>query len=63
MSFGKVEGNTYRAQCDKCGRWLEVRPQPGEAGGYFMERQASYSCCPLVQTATFTLEKDEIDFH
>jgi hypothetical protein len=63
MSFGKVEGNKYWARCEKCGRWLEVRPQPGEAGGYFMEWQASFSCCGLEQTATFTLEKDEIDFH
>jgi len=63
MSFGKVEGNKYGARCERYGRWLEVRPQPGEAGGYFIEWRASFSCCGQEQTATFALEKDEIDSH
>jgi hypothetical protein len=63
MSFGKVEGNKYWGRCERYGRRLEVRPQPGEAGGYFIEWRASFSCFGQDQTATLTLEKDEIDFH
>jgi len=63
MATGKMEGNKYWAQCEKCGRWLEVLPQPAEASAYFMQWQGSFSCCGLKQTASFTREKDEIDFH
>jgi hypothetical protein len=63
MAAGKVEGNRFRAQCEKCGRWLEVQPQPAESAGYFVQWQATFSCCGREQTATFTREKDEIDFH
>ena len=63
MSFGKVEGNKYGARGERDGRGLEVRPQPGGASTYFMQWQGSFSCCGLEQTATFTLGKDEIDFH
>jgi len=28
-----------------------------------MQWQGSFSCCGLEQFATFTLKKDEIDFH
>jgi len=33
------------------------------ADGFFVHWQADFTCCGVQQTAGFTAEKDEIDFH
>ncbi len=56
------EGRCY-AQCRHCGRWLEVTARE-EAGWEFFEiLTAEFICCGEVQQATFTVEKDYLDFH
>ncbi len=59
----KIEGDTFFARCQKCGQWLEVEPQPKRCDTYFAYWQSPFSCCGHGQTATFTVEKDEVDIH
>ncbi|OGP71816.1 MAG: hypothetical protein A2Y80_07490 [Deltaproteobacteria bacterium RBG_13_58_19] len=63
MATGKVEDGRCLAQCRVCGQWREVQAQPLDADSFFARWQGEFSCCGTRQSATFTLEKDEIDFH
>ncbi|MBI4643201.1 MAG: hypothetical protein HY743_05615 [Deltaproteobacteria bacterium] len=53
----------YLAQCERCGTWVEVRPETFKTELFFEVLQASFHCCGLHQSATFTREKDTVDFH
>jgi len=53
----------YFAQCEKCKTWVEVRPEILRTELFFEVLQASFHCCALQQSATFTKEKDTTDFH
>lgn len=53
----------YLAQCAKCETWVEVHPKTSKAELFFEVLQASFYCCGLQQSATFTREKDTVDFH
>lgn len=60
-----VDGK-YLAQCRTCGTWVEVcpeSPQYGQAEIFFEVFQFNFHCCGLRQSATFTIEKDTVDFH
>ena len=50
-------------RCERCGVWHEVRPEPAGADAFFAHWRATLTCCGLTQTATVTVEKDEIDMH
>lgn len=63
MATGKVEGDRYLAQCQKCGKWHEVWPSVYGSETYFAHREAAFSCCGLEQRVLFVIEKDELDFH
>lgn len=53
----------YLAQCFKCGTWVEVLPEPHQTELFFEVLKACFHCCDLLQSATFTREKDTVDFH
>ena len=53
----------YLAQCEKCGIWVEVHPEIFRAELFFEELQGTFYCCGRQQVATFTKEKDTVDFH
>jgi len=53
----------YLAQCRKCGTWREVHPQTQGSDLFFEVLEAGFQCCDLPQSATFTQEKDTLDFH
>jgi hypothetical protein len=53
----------YLAQCRKCAAWVEVLPETSRAELFFEILEASFLCCGLQQSATFTREKDTLDFH
>jgi len=56
----------YLAQCRQCGAWVEVCPEHPEncrSEIFFEVFQLSFHCCGLRQVATFTIEKDTLDFH
>jgi len=60
-----ADGN-YLAQCCKCGIWVEVCPEDPQyckAEIFFEVFQFNFHCCGLRQSATFTIEKDTVDFH
>jgi len=60
-----ADGN-YLAQCRICGTWVEIRPENPQyckAEIFFEVFQFNFHCCGLRQSATFTLEKDTVDFH
>jgi len=59
----KIEAGKFLAQCRKCGRWREVSPKAQKAEGYFEVWEANFQCCGQNQAASFTLEKDYMDFH
>jgi hypothetical protein len=63
VETGKIEGGKFLARCAKCGRWLEVHPEPGVADGYFEVWVGDFFCCATKQKARFTREKDYLDFH
>jgi len=58
-----TEDGKYLAQCRKCGTWTEVHPQTHDTELFFEVLQATFQCCGLQQSATFTKEKDTVDFH
>jgi hypothetical protein len=61
-----TEAGKYLAQCRTCGTWVEIRPenpQYGKAEIFFEVLQFTFHCCGLRQSATFTIEKDTVDFH
>jgi len=53
----------FQAQCRQCRAWVELQPETTRAEPFFAILQAEFSCCGHKQMATFTREKDEIDFH
>ncbi|MBU4355892.1 MAG: hypothetical protein L6277_04990 [Desulfobacterales bacterium] len=53
----------YLAQCEKCGTSVEVHPEIFRAELFFEVLQATFYCCGRQQVATFTKEKDTVDFH
>ena len=60
-----VDGK-YLAQCRMCGTWVEVCPENPEyrkAEIFFEVFQLNFHCCGLLQSATFFVEKNTIDFH
>lgn len=57
------EDGRYLARCQKCGTWLEVEVENRKAEIYFEVLEATFHCCGLRQSATFTMEKDTVDFH
>lgn len=64
MTATKVSGDgKYLAQCRKCREWTEVRPETLGTELFFEVLQATFSCCGLLQSATFIKEKDTLDFH
>ncbi|MEW6388200.1 MAG: hypothetical protein AB1491_11855 [Thermodesulfobacteriota bacterium] len=63
MAPSKVEAGRYLAKCRVCGQWREVEARPLDADSFFARLEGEFSCCGTTQRATFTLEKDEIDFH
>ncbi|MCX5887892.1 MAG: hypothetical protein NTY36_00385 [Deltaproteobacteria bacterium] len=67
MTITKIAADgKYLAQCRKCGTWVEVCPEYPENCTpeiFFEVLQASFYCCGLQQSATFTIEKDTVDFH
>jgi len=42
---------------------MEVQPQTHGTDLFFEVLQATFQCCGLQQSATFTKEKDTVDFH
>ena len=64
MTITKIAADgKYRAQCRKCGIWVEVFTENRTAEILFEVLQASFYCCGLRQSTTFTIEKDTVDFH
>ncbi len=63
MSIKVAIDGKYLAQCRKCGAWVEVHPETFGTELFFEVLQATFRCCNLQQSATFTREKDTIDFH
>ncbi|MDP3183325.1 MAG: hypothetical protein Q8M54_10990 [Desulfobaccales bacterium] len=63
MAIGKIADGRFLAQCQECGKWLEVQPLSPRADSYFELWDAEFRCCGLRQTVRFTLEKDTTDFH
>jgi hypothetical protein len=64
MAATRIAANgEYLAQCEKCKTWVKVTPQILRAELFFEVLQASFLCCALLQSATFTIEKDTTDFH
>jgi len=64
MTLTRITGDgKYLAQCGKCATWLEVHPETLRTELFFEVLQAGFQCCGLQQSATFTKEKDTIDFH
>lgn len=67
MTITKIAADDkYLAQCRKCGIWVEVCPENPDsfkAEIFFEVFQINFHCCGLRQSATFTIEKDTIDFH
>ncbi len=64
MTITKIAADgKYLAQCRKCGTWVQVFPENCKAEIFFEVLQASFHCCGLRQSATFTIEKDTVDFH
>jgi hypothetical protein len=64
MTVSKIaEDGKYLAQCRTCGTWLEVSPKNLSAEMFFVILEAEFYCCGLRQSATFTIEKDSVDFH
>lgn len=53
----------YLAQCQQCGAWVELHPQAYGTEIFFEVLQANFDCCGLQQSATFTIEKDTLEFH
>ena len=53
----------YLALCEKCKTWVEVNPEVFGAELFFELLQTTFLCCGLQQSATFTREKDTVDFH
>lgn len=58
-----AEDGKYLARCGKCGTWVEVNPEIFKTELFFEVLQAGFQCCGLQQSATFTKEKDTVDFH
>ena len=67
MTITKIAADgKYLAQCRKCGTWVEVCPENPEsctAEIFFEVIKLNFHCCDLRQSATFTIEKDTVDFH
>lgn len=63
MARTKIVDGTYLAQCEKCGAWVELRPETREADLFFEFLHSEFQCCGLTQSAPFILEKDSNDFH
>jgi hypothetical protein len=64
MSVTKItRDGKYLAQCSICGTWIEVHPQTHKAELFFEVLEAGFQCCGRQQSATFTREKDTLDFH
>lgn len=64
MTVTRITGDgKYLAQCRKCKAWVEVHPETLRAELFFEVLQAAFQCCGLQQSATFTEEKDTVDFH
>jgi len=64
MTLTRIAGDgKFLAQCAQCGTWVEVHPAPSEADLFFEVLLASFKCCGRQQSATFTREKDTLDFH
>ncbi|MBM4274998.1 MAG: hypothetical protein FJ134_11145 [Deltaproteobacteria bacterium] len=59
----RMESGRFLAQCRECGTWVEVPPQSVRTELFFEHLEAEFRCCGLNQIATFTTEKDYIDFH
>jgi hypothetical protein len=59
----KIEDGKCLAQCQECGAWREVAPEPKRADSYFEFWEAEFSCCHLTQKAVFTMEKTVDDVH
>ncbi len=58
-----TDDGRYLAQCPLCGTWVEVRPATSQADLFFEVLHATFQCCGRQQSATFTKEKDALDFH
>jgi flavoprotein len=67
MTMTKIAADgKYLAQCRQCGTWVEVcpdNPENCQAEVFFAVLQLTFQCCGLRQAATFTIEKDTVDFH
>ena len=58
-----TEDGKYLARCGQCGSWVEVHPETSPGDLFFEALKAEFQCCGRQQAATFTLEKDCLDFH
>lgn len=58
-----TDDGKYLARCSKCGTWVEVFPATAKGDLFFEALKADFLCCGEQQSATFTREKDCLDFH
>jgi len=58
-----TEDGRHLARCGQCGTWVEVQPEIFQTEMFFEVLQANFRCCGRQQCATFTKEKDTVDFH